>query len=96
MVRWLAGLTLTVVAAVAAAAETGVHVTITGLPALPAGSGPVKLTEALGHMMAQASAPSPGRLEVRIGESQAREEQQTILRVLGPATFVSGSTVASF
>lgn len=95
MVRWLAGAMLTVAAA-AGAAETNVRFTITGLPSLPAGSGPVKLTEVVRQMVVQGSARPTNTLEVRVPENQPVQVQERALQVSGPATFVSGTTVASF
>lgn len=96
MVRGLVVLLITMVAVVASAADTGVRVTITGLPALPPGTGPVKLTDVLGRMVRESRIQRANRLEVEVKPERKTETNGPAAKVSGPATFVEGSTVASF
>ncbi|MCS7181513.1 MAG: hypothetical protein NZ869_00115 [Thermoanaerobaculum sp.] len=97
MVRWIAAGLLLVAAVHAHAGDTGVRVSLTGLPTLPAHSGPVRLVDVIRHM-AVSSQGKGAALQVltvhlpdRAGSKGSPQKPFT-----GPGTLVAPNTVASF
>lgn len=96
MARWLVVALLGLVASATLAGETGVRLTITGLPPLPPGSGPVKLVDAVLRAKEAVHQSNHPTLVVRFGEPRTSEAGTVRVSAPSASAQVRGQTVACF